>query len=241
MLRNEWLKLRTVRAPWLLLVAAQALIVIGASGLLARRHTIDATAVAGAVAHVGLVSLLPLVLGIMAVAGEHRHRTITDTYLATPDRGRVLAAKLATYAATGLAFGIAGCLTALATTAVWLGVKGGSLDLTGTELWRTIGGGLAWNVLFAAIGVAVGALVRNLIAAVAIALAWLAVVEGLVGQLLGTGLTKWLPVAAGGALGRLPGGLNGGLPQWEAGIVLVGYTALFTVAALVVTPRRDVD
>jgi ABC-2 type transport system permease protein len=239
MLRNEWLKLRTIRSPWLLLAVTQVLIAAGASGLLGRKDSVDSAGATGAVAHVGLLALAPLLLGIMAVAGEYRHHTITATFLSVPRRGRVVAAKLAVYGAAGLGFGILGTVTALATTGVWLGIKGGSVDLAYTDLWRTVGGDVAWNVLFALVGVALGALVRNLVAAIGVALAWLALVEGLVGELLGNSLSRWLPFQAGRALGNLPGVQNG-LPQVGAGLVLAGYAALFAVAGLAMTSRRDV-
>jgi ABC-2 type transport system permease protein len=92
--------------------------------------------------------------------------------------------------------------------------------------------------LYAALGVGLGAMVRNLGAAITIALAWIALVEGIAINLLGD-LGRWLPMASGMALDNVPQGNL--LPQVTGGLVLAAYAALFAVAATFVTMRSDVS
>jgi ABC-2 type transport system permease protein len=241
-IRSELRKLATVRAPWLLLAVGPLVTAVGISGLVASGGNVHDPAVQDkAFSHVGLAAIFTLVFGILAVAGEYSRGTITDTYLSFPRRRAVVGAKLAVYGVVGAAAGLVSSLTAVLVTAAWWSAKGGSFQLSTADTWRTLGGGLAANVAFAVIGVGVGALIRNLVAAVAAALAWIALVEGIVGQLVGAGLARWLPFYASEALDRAnltaPAGL---LPQWGGGLVLLGYAAVFAAAAVLITLNRDV-
>jgi len=240
-MKTEFLKLRTVRSPLLLLAAAQLVVLAGVSGLFVSGADLnDPATPLRAIGHAGLVSMFSLVLGIVGVAGEYRHKTITDTYLGTPKRGRVITAKLVTYAIAGAVFGLVSALVAFAATALWLAAKGSSLDLSDGAVWRTLIGCVIWNACFAAIGVGLGALVRNLVGAVAVALAWIALVEGIVGQLVG-GFDRWLPFNSGLALEDIPTPSVDLLPQWGGGLVLAAYALLFALLAVSTTVGRDVS
>jgi ABC-2 type transport system permease protein len=243
LIRTEVLKLRTVRGPWLPLAAAPLLVIAGISGLAVSGGDLhDPATQAKALAHVGLTSIFTLAFGIGAVAGEYRHKTITDTYLSTPARGRVIGAKLVVYVACGVLAGVVSSFVGLAVAAAWWSGKGAAFDWGNAAMWTTIGGGIAWNAAFAALGVGVGALIRSLVGAIAAAFAWIALVEGIVGQLIGN-LARWLPFYAGQALGAggksmLPEQL---LPRLGAAVVLVAYAAVFAVAAVATAMRRDVS
>ncbi len=236
---TEWTKLRTVRSTWLILAIQQALIVAGVSGLAVADTDLTTPAgVSGLLAHAGIASaVLSLVLGITAVAGEYRHRSVTDTYLATPTRTPVIIAKLAAYGTVGVLFGAVSAVTGLATTAIWVTAKNGTLDLAAVRADRILIGIVAFNLVYAVLGVSLGALIRNLTAAVAISLVWLVLVETTVANLLGD-LGRWLPNRAGMALNTMP--LPGLLPQWGAALVLAGYATAFAIAATTTTVRRDV-
>jgi ABC-2 type transport system permease protein len=240
-IRCEFRKLTTVRSPWLLLAAGPVIVVAGVTGLVISGGNVHDPAVQrAALAHIGLAAILTLVFGILAVAGEYRHGTIIDTFLSFPERSRVVTAKLSSYALIGAAAGIVSALAAVAVTAAWWAAKGAAFHLS-AETWRTVAGGVAVNVAFAMIGVGLGALIRNVVGAVAAALAWIALIEGIAGQLLGSGLARWLPFNASEALDRASVfGSARLLPQWGGALVLLGYAAAFCAAAAITTLRRDV-
>jgi ABC-2 type transport system permease protein len=242
MIRSEFRKLSTVRGPWLLLAAGPLLVVAGISGLAESGRNLASPATqVKAFGHVGLAALVTLVFGMLAVAGEYRQGSIADTFLSFPRRGRILATKLGVYALAGAAAGLAAAVTAIITTATWCAARNVPFHLWNAGSWRTLAGGVAVNIAFAVIGTGLGALVRNLAVAVALALAWIAVIEGIAGQLLGAGLARWLPFSASEALGRASlFGAGRPLPQWGGGLVLLGYSAVFAAAAVLSTLGRDV-
>ena len=241
LIANELTKLRTVRGPWLMAGIQQAVIVAGVSGLAVAGANLDTAAgVRGLLSHAGIASaVVSLILGITAVAGEYRHRSITDTYLAAPHRARVITAKLVAYTAVATVLGLLSAATGLVTTALWVVARDGTLDLAGAGAGRIIPGIVAINAAYAAIGVSLGALIRNLTGAIAVALVWVALVETTVANLLGD-LGRWLPNRAGMAVDYMPTSAAPLLPQWGALTVLIGYTAAFVLIALNTTVRRDV-
>jgi ABC-2 type transport system permease protein len=240
-IRTELRKLTTIRSPWLLLAAGPVIVVAGITGLVVSGANLHDPAIQSrAMAHVGLAAVFTLIFGILAVAGEYRHGTITDTFLSFPGRGRVIAAKLAVYGLAGAAAGLVSSAAALAATAAWWAGRGGAFHLSAASTWQTLAGGVAANCAFALIGVGLGALIRNVAGATALALAWIALIEGIAGQLIGSGLARWLPFYASEALGRAAITATRLLPQWGGGLVLLGYAAVFAAAAVLVTLRRDV-
>ena len=240
-IRTELRKLTTIRSPWLLLAAGPVIVVAGITGLvLSGANLHDPAIQSRAMAHVGLAAVFTLIFGILAVAGEYRHGTITDTFLSFPGRGRVIAAKLAVYGLAGAAAGLVSSAAALAATAAWWAARGGAFHLSAAGTWQTLAGGVAASCAFALIGVGLGALIRNVAGATALALAWIALIEGIAGQLIGPGLARWLPFSASEALDRAAITAARRLPQWGGGLVLLGYAAVFAAAGVLVTLRRDV-
>jgi ABC-2 type transport system permease protein len=110
-------------------------------------------------------TVLMLILGIIGMTQEYRHRTATPTFLVSPRRGRVVVAKLAAYALAAIPLGLLITATDVLVVEVYAGARGAAPSLTGDNL-RVLGGAWAALVIYAVIGVGVGALLRNQVGAI---------------------------------------------------------------------------
>lgn len=188
-----------------------------------------------------LGALFAALLGAMSMTSEFRHGTIRPTFLVTPRRGGVMAAKVSVSIMTGAAFGLVAGGIGAAAGAIAFRARGIDVFLHGGDYVLLVLGAAGAAALWAAIGVGVGALVRNQVPALIGICAWLLFVEGLlVGDLVGIGdIARFLPGAAASAIsGQGPGKLLA--PAAAAGLLAI-YAAASAVAGSLATVRRDVQ
>ena len=164
LLRAELLKLRTTRTFAALVGAALALSLL----IVALTASLDSSFTERDLHSLfasDMTGVFILLLGAIGMTGEWRHRTIAGAVLAAPDRVRLLAAKLLAYAAAGVVLSLIVTATMMLAGTLILSVRG-ETTLPIAELADVLWRNLAVAALLGALGVGVGALVRNQIIAV---------------------------------------------------------------------------
>lgn len=247
LIRAEWTKLFTTKV-WLGLLIGACVLVGGFSALL--------TAFAGnadsglppvgdpefeqvALAQATSANVLFLILGIIGMTQEYRHRTATPTFLTTPRRWRVVVAKLLAYALVSVPLALVVLAVNVLVVSIYAGARGAAPSLTGDNLEVLATSGLAL-VIYAMIGVGLGALIRNQVGAIVGGLVYLFVVEGIIRSIPATsGAYKWLP---GGALEAMTATFQGPdlLGAWQGGLLLIGYGLAAALLGMLFAVRRDV-
>jgi ABC-2 type transport system permease protein len=159
LLRAELLKLRTTRTFAALAGAAVATSMLIA-GLMALLSEPTEESVLADVFNSDTSSLFILILAIVGISGEWRHRTITSSLLAAPDRLRFLAAKTLAFAAAGVALSLAVSVAVAILGYAILSSRGLPVPEAG-ELIAQTGRNALVAALLGAFGVGIGGLVRN--------------------------------------------------------------------------------
>lgn len=184
-------------------------------------------------------NILFLILGIIGMTQEYRHRTATPTFLTSPRRGQVVIAKLIAYALVAAVFALVVVIVNYVVVAIHAGARGAAPSLDGDNL-VTMGSSLVALVIYAVIGVGLGALLRNQVGAIVGGLVYLFVIEPIIRSVPATaGAYKWMP---GGGLEALTATFEGPdlLGAWQGGLLLLGYGLLAAFLGTVLAVRRDV-
>ena len=187
----------------------------------------------------GASYVLVLVLGILGMTQEFRHMTVTSTFLAEPRRIHVVIAKMFAHALIGAAFALVALSIGFGLSAVLLGTKEHA-PIASSTLWQIAGGVILGFVLYTVLGVAFGALVRNQIAAILIAIVWVLLIEALVVAFL-PAVGKWLPGGAMNGLLQATGFNNATyLAPLAAAALLLAYCLGLAAIAAATTLRSDI-
>ncbi len=193
-----------------------------------------------------------LLVGTLMVTNEFRHETLTPTFLATPRRGVSLTAKLLVGVIVGALYGVIALISAVGPAAGILAGFGHPTGLDELGTWALFGRIVLSLMIWTVIGVGVGALVRNQVAAVVGVIAFTMFIEPIVRMAAGfvqgaDRIAAYLPGAASDALvgasfyslATPPGGFT--LEWWVGGIVLTAYGLVFVVLGYLFSWRRDVS
>jgi ABC-2 type transport system permease protein len=247
LVRAEWTKLFTTRV-WIGLLLGACLLVAGFASLttgFAGNPESGIPAVGTpefekiAFAQAAGATVLFLILGIIGMTQEYRHRTATPTFLTEPRRWHVVVAKLVAYALVAVPFALVVLLVNVLVVEIYAGARGAAPALNSDNLEVLWSSGLVL-VIYALIGVGIGALFRNQVGAIVGGLVYLFVVEPVIRSIPATsGAYKWMP---GGAQEAMTATLQGPelLGAWQGGLLLVGYGLLAALLGTLIAVRRDV-
>ncbi|RLK46663.1 ABC transporter permease subunit [Microbacterium telephonicum] len=197
--------------------------------------------------------VFPLLIGVIVVTGEFRHQTLTPTFLATPRRGVALGGKLVAGTVLGLLYAALAIVVTVGPGAGLLAAFGVDTKLDDSDIWAMIGRMVIAFVLWMLIGIGVGTLVRNQVAAVVGVIAFTQFLEPILRTVGGfvdgvTDVVRWLPGAASDALvgasiytSFMGAQADDQIAWWAGGLVLLGYAVVLLVAGYLFSWRRDVS
>ncbi len=239
LLTAEHRKIRTTRTIWALWLATIVVIAVGSFSMASSAAATDLT---GPIHEQPLflmtsvnISLFALLVGVRSATDEFRFGTITWTFVAVKRRSWWFAVKAAVAAAyAAMITATAAVIGVVAALAVSSG-KGGDLSFADSDRWPLVGL-VAASTMWAVVGVSIGSIIRQQVAAVVTAIVWVLAIENLGASLLGeTG--KYLPGQAAHALAQA-GGEADLLSAFAGGAVLLSLTAIIAAAAAATLVRR---
>jgi ABC-2 type transport system permease protein len=237
--RAELLKIRSTRTTIGLLagMVGLVLLIVTLTALLSDEASLSRAEDQRNLLGIGsTATLFAALAGVLVIASEYRFGTIRPTFLVTPQRTRVISAKLVAGMLAGLAFGVVAEALAFGIGSAILAARGIDNVLDGRDVTLLLVGSTVGSALWGGLGVGLGSIVRNQVAAVIGLLAWALVVDSLLFG-LAPSVGKFMPSASANALLGLddPDLLAPG----AGAAMLVAWVAALAAAGIALTRRSD--
>ena len=182
-------------------------------------------------------ALFAALIGVMAITSEFRHGTIRSTFVVTPHRSRVIAAKVIASLLMGIVFGLVAIGLSFGVGYAILAGRGIDFALDTNHVLLLVLGTLLMTALWAALGVGLGAVIKNQVFAVIGLIIWAFVIDSLLRELV-PDVGRFTPVAASDSLSA--GFADYLLTPAAGGVLLIAYTVAFVAAGAALVVHRDV-
>ena len=187
------------------------------------------------------IYVFALLLGVLIITVEFRHKTVTTSFLTTPHRTRFVVGKVVIAALTGAALGLVVLAGTLLGGGITLAAKGGSFSSLADQLGAVAPGMILVYALMAVLGVGVGSLLTNQVAAIIVCLGWFLILENIIGGIW-HGTVKWLPSGAASAAANVSTGRQdiGLFNWWQGSLLILLYGLAFAALGSILLARRDI-
>ena len=184
---------------------------------------------------IGATSLFFVTLLCVLIATtEYRHGTITLTFLSTPVREKVLAAKTAAVLIGSALLVAPAVLISVGIGTLWLSDRP-DFSFGGDE-WQLVGRLFLAAMMVSVFGLFIGSALKRQLGAIILVLGWLFFAEPAIGGLF-PGTQDYL---AGTSVGGVLGDDDTAPSFWHSLPVLTAYLVALGVLATVLTRRRDI-
>ena len=192
--------------------------------------------------------LLMLTIGVIQIGSEYRHSTISSTFLSVPRRATAMLAKVVALLVIGVSYGVVSLVGSVSVGALTLNLRGEDA-FPSDQVLRTIALSLLVLGLWALIGLGVGILIPNQVAAllIGVGVAW--IVEPLVGLAVKAWdfgrehVAQFFPTEATNAIVNVvqnsPDDVR--LEWWGGALALAAWAAVLSGVGIALTVRRDVS
>ena len=252
LVQSEWTKLRSVRSTRRFVPITMGL-AVGLSLLAAvltrssyptwsRSEQVLFDPLNHALICVSVAQFATAIMGVLAMTGEHGSGTLRTTLMATPVRGRVLAAKATVVGLASLVVGVVVIVPSFVASQLILHGHAPTVGLTELDVVRGLALSTAYLAAMAVIGLCVGTLVRHSAGAIASLIGFVFAVPSVVllfPHAIADVVLQYLPmVIAGSSLSTLVPEPHS-LGPWSGSAVVLVYVGLFGAGALVRFQHRD--